>query len=371
MLDGVHSYQRACAFPMRLFPHAGDERTWHLSDWSWDPASCSAAPNAAAATKRQRTAGADLSASSRLVRSEAEASAQPCCSNQAASAAGCCDSGGGGSRDGGAVPCSFHLPPPFSFMPGRAYTPSPFAAAAPSALAHAFDRPASVQLPFMGVGPPDAGGGWPQPPTGLTGFSGMMHEAAAMEAPYFPSYQQQPQQQLQQWPNAVGMSESSGAGDQLRFDGAFDGAGGSTAFDGAGGSTARQCTLAELAAAMASGAIALSDSAPADEAEKMTCQVSVRPCAQGALGMASLLSAPSVDGSWPYLTNAPLHFPPIQVAGCGKDLSFLKDYHQRYRVCEVHIKLPQVIEGGAEGTHTDRYTCCRGHVLGGAEGVSL
>jgi hypothetical protein len=31
-----------------------------------------------------------------------------------------------------------------------------------------------------------------------------------------------------------------------------------------------------------------------------------------------------------------------QVDSCGKDLVGLKDYHQRYRICEVHIKLPQV-----------------------------
>jgi hypothetical protein len=31
-----------------------------------------------------------------------------------------------------------------------------------------------------------------------------------------------------------------------------------------------------------------------------------------------------------------------QVPGCGKDLTGLKDYHQRYRICDVHIKLPQV-----------------------------
>lgn len=31
-----------------------------------------------------------------------------------------------------------------------------------------------------------------------------------------------------------------------------------------------------------------------------------------------------------------------QVAGCCKDLSALKDYHQRYRICDVHIRLPQV-----------------------------
>lgn len=31
-----------------------------------------------------------------------------------------------------------------------------------------------------------------------------------------------------------------------------------------------------------------------------------------------------------------------QVPGCGKDLTWLKDYHQRYRICDVHIRLPQV-----------------------------
>ncbi len=31
-----------------------------------------------------------------------------------------------------------------------------------------------------------------------------------------------------------------------------------------------------------------------------------------------------------------------QVPGCGKDLSNLKEYHQRYRICDVHIKLQQV-----------------------------
>lgn len=35
-----------------------------------------------------------------------------------------------------------------------------------------------------------------------------------------------------------------------------------------------------------------------------------------------------------------------QVPGCGKLLDGLKDYHQRYRICEVHIKLPQVMKDG-------------------------
>ncbi|KAI8476194.1 MAG: SBP domain-containing protein, partial [Monoraphidium minutum] len=35
-----------------------------------------------------------------------------------------------------------------------------------------------------------------------------------------------------------------------------------------------------------------------------------------------------------------------QVPGCGKDLTGLKDYHQRYRICAVHIRLPQVMKDG-------------------------
>ncbi|KAG2485925.1 hypothetical protein HYH03_015369 [Edaphochlamys debaryana] len=35
-----------------------------------------------------------------------------------------------------------------------------------------------------------------------------------------------------------------------------------------------------------------------------------------------------------------------QVPGCGKDLTNLKEYHQRYRICDVHIKLQQVMKDG-------------------------
>eukprot|EP00879_Flechtneria_rotunda_P009711 GHRR01010160.1.p1 GENE.GHRR01010160.1~~GHRR01010160.1.p1 ORF type:complete len:714 (+),score=337.22 GHRR01010160.1:258-2144(+) len=35
-----------------------------------------------------------------------------------------------------------------------------------------------------------------------------------------------------------------------------------------------------------------------------------------------------------------------QVPGCARDLSGLKEYHQRYRICDVHIKLPQVMKDG-------------------------
>ncbi|CAD7700491.1 unnamed protein product [Ostreobium quekettii] len=35
-----------------------------------------------------------------------------------------------------------------------------------------------------------------------------------------------------------------------------------------------------------------------------------------------------------------------QVPGCGKELDNLKEYHQRYRICDIHIKLPQVVKSG-------------------------
>ncbi|CAD7696012.1 unnamed protein product [Ostreobium quekettii] len=35
-----------------------------------------------------------------------------------------------------------------------------------------------------------------------------------------------------------------------------------------------------------------------------------------------------------------------QVSGCGMDLENLKEYHQRYRICDIHIKLPRVMKNG-------------------------
>lgn len=40
--------------------------------------------------------------------------------------------------------------------------------------------------------------------------------------------------------------------------------------------------------------------------------------------------------------------PYCQVYGCHKDLSSLKDYHKRHKVCEIHSKTPKVIVNGVE-----------------------
>ncbi|PSC74248.1 squamosa promoter-binding 6 isoform X1 [Micractinium conductrix] len=37
-----------------------------------------------------------------------------------------------------------------------------------------------------------------------------------------------------------------------------------------------------------------------------------------------------------------------QVVGCGEPLEGLKEYHQRYKVCETHLKIPSIIRDGIE-----------------------
>ncbi|CAN0896219.1 Squamosa promoter-binding-like protein 6 [Linum grandiflorum] len=50
-----------------------------------------------------------------------------------------------------------------------------------------------------------------------------------------------------------------------------------------------------------------------------------------------------------------------QVYGCNKDLSLLKDYHKRHRVCEVHTKTPTVVVNGIEQRFCQQ--CSRFHLL--------
>ncbi|KAJ9174144.1 hypothetical protein P3X46_017204 [Hevea brasiliensis] len=55
------------------------------------------------------------------------------------------------------------------------------------------------------------------------------------------------------------------------------------------------------------------------------------------------------------------HTPYCQVYGCHKDLSSLKDYHKRHKVCEVHSKTPKVIVNGVEQRFCQQ--CSRFHLL--------
>ncbi|CAN1794859.1 Squamosa promoter-binding-like protein 6 [Linum perenne] len=53
--------------------------------------------------------------------------------------------------------------------------------------------------------------------------------------------------------------------------------------------------------------------------------------------------------------------PLCQVYGCNKDLSLLKDYHKRHRVCEVHTKTPTVVVNGIQQRFCQQ--CSRFHLL--------
>ncbi|KAL6762320.1 SBP domain-containing protein [Haematococcus lacustris] len=37
-----------------------------------------------------------------------------------------------------------------------------------------------------------------------------------------------------------------------------------------------------------------------------------------------------------------------QVEGCGEELAVLRDYHQRYKICEYHLKVPYVVKDGVQ-----------------------
>ena len=60
-----------------------------------------------------------------------------------------------------------------------------------------------------------------------------------------------------------------------------------------------------------------------------------------------------------------------QVPGCGKDLTNLKEYHLRYRICEVHIRLSQVwVWGGGATTKKSAGGCMAFGRLAGLGGAA-
>ncbi|CAI0390674.1 unnamed protein product [Linum tenue] len=68
----------------------------------------------------------------------------------------------------------------------------------------------------------------------------------------------------------------------------------------------------------------------------------------------------SVEHATP-VKRARIVIPYCQVYGCNKDLSSLKDYHKRHKVCEVHTKTPKVIVNGIEQRFCQQ--CSRFHLL--------
>jgi len=56
-----------------------------------------------------------------------------------------------------------------------------------------------------------------------------------------------------------------------------------------------------------------------------------------------------------------------QVDGCGADLSSLKEYHQRYKICEYHLKVSSIVKDGAQQRFCQQ--CGRFHGLSEFDGV--
>ena len=59
--------------------------------------------------------------------------------------------------------------------------------------------------------------------------------------------------------------------------------------------------------------------------------------------------------------------PSCQVEGCDRDLGVLSAYHQKCRVCDVHIKAPSFLRAGLLQRFCQR--CGRCHELGAFEGT--
>lgn len=56
-----------------------------------------------------------------------------------------------------------------------------------------------------------------------------------------------------------------------------------------------------------------------------------------------------------------------QVDGCGADLTGLKEYHQRYKICEYHLKVSSIIKDAVQQRFCQQ--CGRFHVLSEFDGV--
>lgn len=55
-----------------------------------------------------------------------------------------------------------------------------------------------------------------------------------------------------------------------------------------------------------------------------------------------------------------------QVDGCSKDLSLEKEYYQRYRICEEHLKLSSLLKDGVQQRFCQQ--CGRFHLLADFDG---
>lgn len=101
--------------------------------------------------------------------------------------------------------------------------------------------------------------------------------------------------------------------------------------------------------------------APAGEKSGLQ-QKSVQPG-----GELSGSSSPTSSGEHPAKAIGRSRGPPTcQVEGCVTDLSGLKEYHNRYKICEYHLKIPSIIREGGRQRFCQQ--CGRFHNLGEFDG---
>ena len=78
-------------------------------------------------------------------------------------------------------------------------------------------------------------------------------------------------------------------------------------------------------------------------------------------------SSPTSSGDQPAKINSRPRGPPTcQVDGCITDLTGLKEYHNRYKICEFHLKIPSIVREGARQRFCQQ--CGRFHDLGEFDG---
>ena len=84
-------------------------------------------------------------------------------------------------------------------------------------------------------------------------------------------------------------------------------------------------------------------------------------------GELSSSSSPTSSGEHPAKAIGRSRGPPTcQVEGCVTDLSGLKEYHNRYKICEYHLKIPSIIREGVRQRFCQQ--CGRFHNLGEFDG---
>ena len=62
----------------------------------------------------------------------------------------------------------------------------------------------------------------------------------------------------------------------------------------------------------------------------------------------------------------PIYGHVAQVDGCNKDLASEKEYYQRYRICEEHLKLSSLLKDGVQQRFCQQ--CGRFHLLADFDG---